>query len=555
MNQGTAAAPLGWLERVKAMPMFSNWAFSFLEAVLWAWSIMVCVPFWQTDDNYAYGWVVPFLMFFFLWRRLGAQPMSFWEDIGRGETGRQIKVAPWLLAIIGLGLFPLEVYREEYFQSGIVLWAINIAKVIFSLLGAWWLGGRSLMTLILFPVLFFLTAVPWPAKIAIPVQQGLMQGVAQVVAEILLWMGVPVNLQGAVLHLSKTTVGVAEACSGIRSLQSGLMVALAVGELLWLSRSRRAWLVCIAIALALFTNLARTFALCWYAEFRGIEVMNAKHDMVGNVAMYSLYVLIFGFGKLFEEKGADIWPASGGPPWSERLKHLKWMHVPDFRPLFFTTLISFAVVHGWYGVLRYQAKPQTEPIYALKTGKDSGNEVLPMEDTVLRALGSDVSERVRLRSSAAPLGTVDASHLFWRPSAMSKLALQHRPDICMPGSGWKQVGEVEKVQIPFNGRMLDWYLFRFDRQTVKALQVWAVWRNGKPVDMDYSNRLTALPEVYHPYPSSRHLMGIELLSVFVPYQGEPAPGIDLVKQLLPLLVEQRRASPETEQAVRLSPPP
>ena len=62
----------------------------------------------------------------------------------------------------------------------------------------------------------------------------------------------------------------------------------------------------------------------------------------------------------------------------------------------------------------------------------------------------------------APLGQVSGYHLFWRPSARSKTALFHRPDICMPGSGWKQVGDVEKTEVDFGGTKLDFLVFRFE---------------------------------------------------------------------------------------------
>lgn len=77
-----------------------------------------------------------------------------------------------------------------------MLWVIHLATVGFTLAGAWWLGGRRLLATVAFPVLFFLTAVPWPAKFATPVQQALMTNVAQVVSEMLLWLGVPVQLVG-----------------------------------------------------------------------------------------------------------------------------------------------------------------------------------------------------------------------------------------------------------------------------------------------------------------------------------------------------------------------
>lgn len=513
-----------------------NWAFTLLEAVLWVWSILICVPYWLRDDNYAYGWFVPVGMFLFLWMRLGSQTSEFW--IQCGQEGRSTwRINPWLIALPGLTLFPLEVYREEYQQSGIVLWAINLAKVAFSMAGAWWLGGRRLLMVTLFPLLFFLTAVPWPARIAHPLQQNLMIGVAQVLHEMLLWLDVPVTARGAVLELTNGTVGIVEACSGIRSLQSGLMVSLAVGELMWLRRIHRGILVVSAILLALFSNLARTFVLCWIVEKSGADAMHAKHDLVGNIAMYSLYALIFLLGMWFARGRAGIWPRSDAGSWSDRIAQLSWEHVPDFRPLFGITLGMFLTVHGWYKVLEFRANPQKAPAFSAILDPKSGNEKKEFAGDVWAQLGATQGDSIVRRESSAPLGFVSSSHLFWKPSAMSRTALHHRPDVCMPGSGWQAEGDVGETTVEISGKPLKFVTFKFWRQespgkTVRALMLWGVWRNGEPVPFDFSDKLTALPEQYGWTPTARHMLGIELVSIMVPYEkGEPP--LEVARQALP----------------------
>jgi exosortase len=513
-----------------------NWAFTFLEAVLWAWSILVCVPYWLRDENYAYGWFVPVGMFLFLWMRLGSQKPEFWDACGR-EGRATWKLSPILLALPGLGLFPLEVYREEYYQSGIVLWAINIAKVAFSMAGAWWLGGSRLLGLTIFPLLFFLTAVPWPARIAHPLQQNLMIGVAQVLTEILLWMDIPVRTQGAVLELTRGTVGIVEACSGIRSLQSGLMVSLAVGELMWLSRIHRAVLVAIGIGLALFSNLARTFALCWIVERSGSDAMHASHDLIGNVAMYSLYFAIFGAGMWFSRGQQGIWPRRDAGTWLHRISRLSWEHVPDFRPLLGLTVVMFLAVHGWYKVLELRARPQTKPAFTALLGEGTGNERQEFAGDVWTRLGATEGDSVRRREPVAPMGMLSSSHLFWRPSAMSRTALHHRPDVCMPGSGWEAEGDVGETTVEISGRPFKFVVFRFTRdeaggKRVKALMLWGVWRNGIEVPFDFSDKLTALPEKYGVLPTDRHMLGIELVSVMVPYETGEVP-LEVARQALP----------------------
>jgi len=520
----------------------SNWAFTCLEAVLWVWSIAVCVPYWIRDDNYAYGWVVPFLMFFFLWRRLGAQDREFWpECAATAKNARTMN--PWFLALAGVALFPTEVLRAEYHQSGAVLWGINLAKVIFSMAGAWWLGGRRLWLLTLFPLVFFLTAVPWPNAIAHPLTQGLMMQVATVVREIMLWCNVPLEQNGGVLLTSNGPVGIVEACSGIRSLQSGLMVSLAVGELLWLSRGRRVGLVIAAILMALLSNLVRTFALCWIMEHSGSVAMHHQHDMVGNIAMWSYYALIFGVGKLLAIGVEDPWPRADVGSWSERVGALAWANVPNFRPLFATTLACFLGVHAWYWVLSWTANPQTSPLFRAKLEEGSGNQARPIDETVARQLGADVNESFRRTVSDAPLGFVDAYHLFWKPGPMSRLALHHRPDACMPGQGWKIVGTPETIQVRMGKENLDFLAFNFEREGWKGLQLWGVWRDGRSVPFDFHKSFSGLPEVFKPWPSNRHLLGVELVSCFVPYKPEQTLDPHLLEKILPQMFDRKDSPP------------
>ncbi len=538
VTPSTAGVGVGGLGR----KLTYNWAFTFLEGLLWIWSIAVCVPYWLRDDNYAYGWVVPFLMFFFLWRRLGSQTREFWSACAREATDAR-RINPWLLAVAGVALFPTEVMRAEYHQSGAVLWGINLAKVIFSMAAAWWLGGRRLWILTLFPLVFFLTGVPWPSSVSHALTQRLMMDVASTVREIMLWCNVPLEQQGGVLITSNGPVGIVEACSGIRSLQSGLMVSLAVGELLWLSRISRVALVVIGVLLALVSNLARTFALCWIMEHSGAVAMHGSHDLVGNLAMWSYYALIFISGKVLARGIVDPWPRADVGSWSERIGALAWPNVPDFRPLFATTVTCFLGVHLWYFILGLDVHPQTRPYFKARLEEGSGNKKQEFDDTVWRQLGADSGENFRRQIQEAPLGYADGYHLFWKPGPMSRFALHHRPDACMPGQGWKMVGQPLPVKTRLGNQDLDFLAFRFEREGLKAFQIWGVWRDGQPVPFDFSKAFSVHPEVFKPWPSNRHLLGVELVSCFVPYKGEQVPDPNIFARILPQMFDRETGPP------------
>lgn len=517
-----------------------------LLAGFWTWAITICAGFWATDDNYSYGFIVPPLMVLYLWRRLGNLPESFWESLAPA-AGAAKPFNGWWLAFPALAMFPVEVYRSEYHQSGLVLWAINVAAVGLTLASLHWIGGRRLLLVSAFPLFFFLTSVPWPDRIAHPLQQNLMIGVAQVVSELLLWLGIPVEAgNGAVLKLSKGTVGIVEACSGIRSLQSGLMLSLAIGELLLLPTARRWGLVGLTGIFALVSNFVRTFTLCWIMEKSGPEAMDKAHDWVGNIAMYSFYGIIWLLGKWLAagNTAGDVWPSKRPKEARPLAQYLRWDRVPNLVPVVAVLALCFVTVHGWYAVLAKRARPQTRPAFTVRFDDQPGLKKNHFDEGAWNQLHPSEGESLRLTNSAAPAGFVDAYHLFWSPSPYSKRALGHRPDSCMPGSGWKQFGEVTTTNVVVDGVTLQFYVFRFERPEVKAVQLWGVWRNGRPIVMDYQKGYTPHPEVYQPWPTDRHLLGVELVSCFVAYHpNSTSPPIGIAADSIQRMFRYRTVEP------------
>jgi len=82
-----------------------------------------------------------------------------------------------------------------------------------------------------FPVGFILVAVVWPWRIEKGLTQDLMQVVASLTVELLGWLDIPALQRGNLIELGTGTVGIDEACSGIRSFQATLMISLFLGEL------------------------------------------------------------------------------------------------------------------------------------------------------------------------------------------------------------------------------------------------------------------------------------------------------------------------------------
>jgi len=272
-----------------------------LLAALWSWAIWACAEHWQGNPNYSYGWTVPFLAFVFAIRRF-----SLWRGGGPAvflqSRPREAVALGSVAAICGFGL---EYAREDMWHPGVVLWTICGLAVAVTFFVFWRFGGPSLVRTEAFPVLFFLTSAPWPPRLEQPVTARLMQWVASATVEILHWIGVEAESSGGAIALRTGLVGITEACSGIRSLQAGIMFGLAIGEWFLLRPWRRVILLGIAILMALATNLARTLTLALQAERHGAASIDQVRDLVGNIVITALIVIIWISGRLLSRRSGE----------------------------------------------------------------------------------------------------------------------------------------------------------------------------------------------------------------------------------------------------------
>src|SRR5213079_37671 len=123
-------------------------------------------------------------------------------------------------------LLPVRLFEIANPEWRLLAWVHTAAVVLLTLLLIRCAGGVAWVRHFAFPVLFFFVAVPWPTLVETPVTQGLMRVVARVAAEVAMLFGTPAQVEGNLIRVSNGLVGVNEACSGIRSLQTSLMIGL-----------------------------------------------------------------------------------------------------------------------------------------------------------------------------------------------------------------------------------------------------------------------------------------------------------------------------------------
>ncbi len=209
---------------------------------------------WSEDANYSHGFLVPLFSGFLIWR-------------SRRDLPALVSQGSWLglpLLLAGVGALILGDVGAENFLTRSSLIVIFAGLILFHL-------GREIFRAVLFPLAFLFFMVPLPAILFYAITFPLQSLAAQNAVWILDLLGIPVLRDGNVIHLSQITLGVTEACSGIRSLIS--LVALAVA---WAYLTLpRTWpmlaLVVAAVPITIVANSARVVATGLIGQWFGVE--------------------------------------------------------------------------------------------------------------------------------------------------------------------------------------------------------------------------------------------------------------------------------------------
>jgi exosortase len=252
---------------------------------------------WWTDDNYSHGFLIIPIAAYLAWERRGRFIAA---ATNTSLFGLVVVVGSILVLMAG-------VLGAELFVTRISLLGALVGSLLF-------LFGWQRVRVMVFPLAFLLLMIPIPAiifnQIAFPLQL-----LASRVGEVTLSAAdIPVLREGNVLILANTTLEVAEACSGIRSLVSLLTLGIVLGYL----ADPRAWTrVLIALStipVAILANGARVAGTGIAAHRFGPEAAQGFfHEFSGWV----VFVVAFAMLMLLQRLLARLLPppvAAAGAP-------------------------------------------------------------------------------------------------------------------------------------------------------------------------------------------------------------------------------------------------
>jgi exosortase len=247
-------------------------------ALLYWGVIAKLVHDWGIDENYSHGYLIPPLAAYLAWERRH----QLLNTPAKGSVAGLAVVAGSLLVLLA-GLLGAELFLTRIAMIGTILGGILFV-----------LGWKHLR-LLAFPLGVLLLMIPIPAILFNQIVFPLQLVASRFGETALSAAGIPVLREGNIIILSNTTLEVAEACSGIRSLVSLVTLAIVFG---YFTDSRplvRVAIALSAIPVAIAANAFRVAGTGIAAHYYGSAAAQGFfHSFSGWIVFIAAFAMLFG---------------------------------------------------------------------------------------------------------------------------------------------------------------------------------------------------------------------------------------------------------------------
>ncbi|MBT5715834.1 MAG: exosortase/archaeosortase family protein [Opitutae bacterium] len=454
---------------------------------------------WETNVQYAHGFLVPFLCIYLLLKLQSTTPTEqIKPSFLQGKTW-------WLLGIPCLLILPLiwviRGANTDWRLLNFVLFGIvfTLTLIPFYDQGGW----RKIKTL-LFPLLFFIVAIPWPLATDLQLTQWFQERVSSIIVDILLLLEHEASLQGTIIDVGVFgQIGIDQACSGINGLQASIVVTLFFGSYYRFRWINRTILVLCGIIIAIGFNLSRAFSLS-YIKVKGkghlldqhlFSLANwqfpSLHDMAGWIETALIFITIFLLAK--SARGGLFLRMLGNEP-------NNWATLKNSPPLTFSVLLISSILTSFaysdYHYKRKESKLINLPRLSLETNDETiVSEEKLISNQIAAQLHYDSAQSIqwqeRLRTRLNPLNQsrqINPNLEYWQAfeatwesgGACTAVLSTHSPDSCLPLTGLTQINPIPGqkpliVPIKVGSHNISFEAYEFSRNRRKLFVFRCFW--------------------------------------------------------------------------------
>lgn len=247
--------------------------------------------YWANDKDLHFGFLILFLCGYMVYDSYVKYRNSYRKLVGFVNL-LNINLL-YISGLIIISYFQLYKYSTGLRPFSLYFMLFGVYLIIISEFISYY--PSKYLKFIILPMFFFLFSLPLPSLVLHYITDLLKSLISVTVVEILNILGIVAEPVGYTIVLTNGVLGVEEACSGLRSLQSSLMLAIFFGYLYFTNYVSIFIVLVYSIIIAVFINLIRTLTLSITAEKLGLEKINEIHDVLGYILMILNILLIIVF--------------------------------------------------------------------------------------------------------------------------------------------------------------------------------------------------------------------------------------------------------------------
>jgi exosortase len=344
---------------------------------------------------------------------------------------------------LGAGLLLLAaggLYAAALDWSHALVGSLLALALALLLLAAWWRLADDRVRVIPLNWAALAAVALWPLSAPIPpgtytrLTGNLQLLVSRVTLHVLHLLAVPAMRSGNVIVLARTTVGIEEACSGVRSLVACLVAGLFFSATLVRRPAARALILALAAPLALTMNLMRSLILTLLAN-DGVNIAGAWHDVTGYAVLGVTAAILGGVALWLEDRA----PTGSPPPLpAARLGGWAGWSPPAGLGVGAALVLVFAL--DTHRRSTANASDPAPDLAQLVPAQFPGWEKVTTDDLspFTAELQTDhLIERNYFHGAAPGPSQITIYLAYWEPGRVPvSLVESHTPETCWPGTGW-----------------------------------------------------------------------------------------------------------------------
>lgn len=444
---------------------------------------------WIHNKQYEFGIFIPLIGFYALYLRFLDRPPAF-------------KIAEYFKWTVRLGLFlivlvlyPLVFIFETNVDWRLIAWSQGLLIFMASLMMLAYWGGWQWVNHFFGALLIFLFSIPWPKYIEIGIVKYLLYFVSYVVVDCLHLIGIGAVQVGNLIQLKAGVVSMEEACSGVRSFQSSIMLGYFLGELFRFQVFKRVFLLMLGAIFAIFFNIVRTLLLALFVNIYGSQFVNNWHNLASNTVflacLFSLIICTWILKSYFNYFSDN------------KLRKTSKSIIDYFGSAYAYLIIALIVGVLPTSYIWYNYKVEKMPFEGISwkidwmsaqshlKGFDYKNIPLAVEDTLVYDEGIFTQWEENSYS-------ILAYYFHWNHPKKAQLGGFHGPELCLPSSGWGLPVEGDHLNYVKDGIELIFRSFLFIKEDIHLYVFFTQWDSaGYPYyEKEGRMRLDRLLEVW-----------------------------------------------------------